>query len=139
MAGSFGDYFEVHVLDTAFGASAFPTITTHYIALYTVIPTDASASGTEVTGGSYARVAVTNNSTTWPAATGTNPSTKSNGIAVTFPSPSANWGTVVGFAIYDAATVGNELAWGSLTTSKTISNGDPAPSFSIGALVITLD
>ena len=60
MAGSFGDYAEAAVLNTVFGATAFPTIATHYVALYTVIPTDVNAGGTEVTGGSYARVAVTN-------------------------------------------------------------------------------
>jgi hypothetical protein len=137
--GSFGDYLEAKVLDAVFGQTSLPAIATTYIALYTVIPTDVSASGTEVTGGNYARVAFTNNTTNWPASTGTNPSTKSNGVAVTFNAPTANWGTVVGFAIYDAVSGGNELGWSALTTSKTINNGDPAASFAIGALAITLD
>lgn len=137
--GTFGDYAENAVLNTVFGATAFPTIATHYIALYTTIPTDANASGVEVTGGSYARVAVTNNATTWPAASGTSPTTKANGIAFTFPAPIANWGVVVGFAIYDAAAAGNELGWSALTTNKTINSGDAAPSFGIGACVVTLD
>lgn len=139
MAGSFGDYLEAKVLDAVFGQTSLPAIGTTYIALYTVIPTDVSASGTEVTGGSYARVAFTNNTTNWPNATGTNPATKANGTAVTFPAPTGNWGTVVGFAVYDAANVGNELAWAPLTTNKTINNLDPAASFAIGALTITLD
>lgn len=137
--GSFGDYLEGKVLDAVFGATALPTIGTHYIALYTVIPTDANAGGTEVTGGSYARVAVTNNTTNWAAATGTSPTSKANGTAITFPAPTANWGVVVGFAVYDAATVGNELAWGALTVNKTVNNGDAAPSFGVGALTVTLD
>jgi hypothetical protein len=137
--GSFGDYAEAKVLDTVFSATAFPTIATHYVALYTVIPTDVNAAGTEVTGGSYARVAITNNATTWPAASGTAPTSKANGIAVTFPAPTANWGVVVGFAIYDAATVGNEICWGALSVNKTINNGDAAPSFGVGTLTITLD
>jgi hypothetical protein len=136
---SFGDYLEAKVLDAVFGQTALPAIGTTYIALYTVIPTDVNAGGTEVTGGSYARVAFTNNTTNWPAATGTNPASKANGVAVTFPAPTANWGVVVGFAIYDALTVGNELAWGALTVNKTINNGDAAPSFAIAALTITLD
>lgn len=139
MAGSAGDYLEKKLLDAIFGQTALPAIPTVWIALYTVIPTDANASGTEVTGGSYARVAVTNNATNWPAASGTNPATKANGTAITFPAPTANWGTVVAFAIYDAVTAGNELAWAPLATNKVINNGDAASSFAIGALVLTLD
>lgn len=139
MAGSLGDYLEAKVLDAVFGQTALPSIATVYVALYTVIPTDVNASGTEVSGGAYTRVAVTNNTTNWPAATGTNPSSKANGTAITFAAPTANWGVVVGFAIYDASSAGNELAWGSLTVNKTINNGDAAPSFAIGALTITLD
>ena len=137
--GTLGDYLEAKLLDAVFGQTALPSIGTVYVALYTVIPTDVNASGTEVTGGSYARVAVTNNTTNWPNATGTNPASKSNGTAITFPAPTANWGVVVGFAIYDAASTGNELCWSALTVNKTINNGDAAPSFGIGALVITLD
>src|SRR5476651_354018 len=136
---SFGDFYEAAVLNTAFGATAFPTNASHYIALYTANPTDVDASGTEVTGGSYARVAVTNNATTWPAATGTNPTSKANGIVFTFPAPTANWGTVTAAAVYDAATVGHEIAWAPLTVSKTVNNGDAAPSFAIGSIVITQD
>ena len=118
------------------GAAAAPA--TVYVALYTVTPTDASASGTEVTGGSYARVAVTTSAANFPGPT-TNDGTFTNGAAITFPAPTANWGTVVAIAIYDAATVGNELFWGALTTNKTVNNGDPAPSFAIGALSIQID
>ena len=134
--GSFGDFLELELLDHVFGNAAYSAPATVYVALYTVTPTDANASGTEVTGGSYARVAVTNNATNWPAASA---GAKANGTAITFPAPTANWGTVVAFAIYDAATVGNELAWGALTVNKTINNGDAAPSFAVGDLDITLD
>lgn len=136
---SFSDYLEAKVLDAILGQTALPAIGTTYIALYTANPGEASASGTEVTGGSYARVAFTNNTTNWPAASGTTPTQKSNGVAITFPAPTANWGVVTGFAIYDAATVGNELMWGVLSVSKTVNNGDAAPVFAINALVVTLD
>lgn len=134
--GSFSNYLEDKILDLILSQVAISAIATVYVALYTVIPTDASASGTEVTGGSYARVSVTNNATNWPASSG---GSKSNGTAITFPAPTANWGTIVGFAIYDAATTGNELAWGALSVNKTVNNGDAAPSFAIGALVVSLD
>jgi len=137
--GSAGDYVEAKTLDAWLGQTALPSVPTVYIGLYTATPTDVNASGTEVTGGSYARVAVTNNTTNWPAATGTNPSTKANGVAVTFPAPTANWGTAVAFSIYDAPTGGNELFWGPLAANKTINSGDPAPSFAIGTLQVTAD
>lgn len=136
----FSDYEEAKVLDAIFGQTALPSVATAYVALYTVTPTDADASGTEVTGGSYARQAVTNNTTNFPNATGTTPVSKANGVAITWAAaPTANWGTIVAWAIYDAASAGHQLAWGPLAVSKTINNGDAAPAFAIGSLTITLD
>ena len=62
MAGSFSDYLENALLDHVLGTTSYsqPTI---YVALYTTAPTDAGG-GTEVSGGSYARVAVS----AWDAA-----------------------------------------------------------------------
>lgn len=139
LMGSLSDVMEKRVLDLILGQTSPAAMGTVYIALYTANPTDANASGTEVTGGSYARVAVTNNTTNFPAATGTAPTSKSNATAIVFPAPTANWGVITGFAVYDAATVGNEVLWGALTASKTVNNGDAAPQFAIGALVVTLD
>jgi len=133
------DYLEAALLNHVLGATTFTAPATVYVALYTALPTDAAASGTEVSGGSYARVAVTNNATNWPAATGTSPTTKSNGTAITFAAPTANWGTIVGFALKDASTAGNTLYWGALTASKVVNNGDAAPSFGVGSLQITED
>jgi len=139
--GSKSDYMENKVLDIV-GGVTFTAPATLYVALYTTICTDAStgttpAPGVEVTGGSYARQAVTNNATNFPAASG---GSKANGTAITWgTAPTANWGVVVGFAIVDAASAGNILYWGAISPSKTINNGDPAPSFGIGALTITED
>jgi hypothetical protein len=139
--GSKSDYAENKVLDLL-GGTTFTAPATVYIALFTTIPTDASTGttpspGVEVTGGSYARQSVTNNATNWPAASA---GSKSNGTAITWGTPpSANWGVVVGFAICDAATNGNILWWGAITPNKTVNNGDPAPSFGVGALTITED
>ena len=133
--GSFSDFLELEVLDHVFGAAAYTAPATLYVALYTATPSD-TGGGTEVTGGSYARVAVTNNATNFPAASA---GAKSNGTAITFPAPTANWGVVTSFAILDAASAGNFLCWGALTVNKTINNGDAAPSFAAGDLDITLD
>lgn len=116
MAISFSDYLEAKVLNYVFGAQAFSAPATIYAALFTAAPTDAGG-GTEVTGGSYARVAITNNSTNFPNATGTNPTTKQNGTQITFPTATANWGTVVAAGLYDANAAGNLLAWSPLTST----------------------
>mgnify|MGYP001016290781 FL=1 len=136
MAGSFSDYLEQKVLNHVFGATAYSAPGTLYFALFTAAPSD-SGGGTEVTGGSYARVALTNNTTNFPNATGTSPTSKSNGVAVTFPTASANWGTVVAFGIFDASSGGNLICWADLTANKTVNNGDTA-SFAASALTITL-
>ena len=134
MAGSKSDYLELELLDHVLGNAAYSAPATVYIALYTVAPTDAGG-GTEVSGGSYARVAVTNNATNWPAAEG---GAKSNGTAITFPTATADWGTVVAVGILDAASAGNLLYWATLTQNKTVNNGDTA-SFAVGELDITED
>lgn len=133
--GSFSDFLELELLDHVFGNAAYTAPATLHVALFTVTPSD-SGGGTEVSGGSYARVAVTNNATNFPAASA---GAKANGTAITFPAPTANWGTVVAFGIFDAASAGNLIAWGALTVNKTINNGDAAPSFAVGDLDITLD
>lgn len=134
MAGSKSDYLENEILDHVLGGGDYSRPGTVYIALFTAAPTDAGG-GTEVTGGSYARVAVTNNATNWPAASS---GSKSNGVAFTFTQATANWGTVVAFGIFDAASAGNLLYWGDLTASKSVENGDTA-EFAVGGITITED
>ena len=140
------DYLENKLLDALFRAQAFAMPATIHVALYTAAPSD-SAAGTEVTGGGYARVAVTSSLANWAgtqaagsttASTG-NTGTTSNNNAVTFPTPSANWGSVTHFALMDAATGGNALVWGALNTAKTVNSGDAAPQFAIGALSFQID
>src|SRR3989304_3200100 len=122
MAGSKADFLENELLDHVLGNAAYSAPATVYIALYTAAPTDAGG-GTEVSGGSYARAAVTNNATNFPAASG---GAKANGTEIAFATATADWGTVVAFGIFDALTVGNLLYWGDLTASKAVSSGDTA-------------
>lgn len=119
---------------------------TLYVGLLTAAATDATI-GTEVTGGSYARVAVTSALAAWAgtqaaastlASTGATGTTSNNGV-LTFPAPTANWGVVTGFALFDAAAAGNMLIYGALGVSKTINNGDAAPVFPVSTLSIQLD
>lgn len=140
------NFAENKIIDALLRAQAIGTPATWYVALFTAAPSD-TGGGTEVTGGSYARVAVTAGLTQWAgtqsagsttASSGTG-GTSSNNAAVTFPAPTASWGTVTHFGIFDASTAGNLWVWGALNTSKTINNGDAAPSFAAGALTLQID
>jgi hypothetical protein len=129
------DYLEQKFLDHLIGTS-FSAPATWYIGLFTASPSD-SGGGTEVTIGSnaYARVAVTANGTNWTRTA----STIANAVTITFPSPTgAAWGTVVAFGVFDAATSGNLLIWGALTTSRLTAAGT-APVFAVGALTHSED
>jgi len=138
------DYLENKLVDLTLRGQAFTAPATLYFGLHTSATTDAGG-GTEVTGGSYARKAVTASlanfagtqaaaSTT--ASSGTGGVTSNNGV-IDFPAPTANWGTVTHWSVWDASTSGNMLYHGALTTSKTINNGDAAPSFAAASLVLT--
>jgi hypothetical protein len=146
-ATSLTDYYENKIVDHLFRATALSESSpaSYYVGLLTASCSDSSA-GTEATGGDYARVAVTRGTAAWKgthgsvtgASSGTN-GTISNAAAITFPAPTANWGTITHFAIYDASTAGNQILCQSLTASKTVNNGDAAPAFAIDALTIQID
>lgn len=128
--GSLSNYAENKALDHLFKTATFTPPTHWYVALFTAAPDD-TGGGTEVSGGSYARVICD----TWNAASS---GSIANTGAITFTTATGSWGTVTHFAIFDASSGGNMLCWGSLTTSKTVGSGDTA-SFGAGAFVVTLD
>jgi hypothetical protein len=141
---AFSNYLENNLVDFLMRGQSFTPGTARYVALYTAAPNDAGG-GTEVTGGSYARAQLDASATNWAntqasgsgASTGTGGVT-SNSATITFPAPSANWGAITHFGVLDASSSGNLLFHGALTTGKTVNNGDPAPTFPAGSLVITL-
>jgi hypothetical protein len=143
---AWSDYSENKLVDHVFRGQAFSAPANLYLGLLTAAPTDAGG-GTECTGGSYARAEVACSTTNWSgtqgagttaASSGTS-GTISNNIAITFPLPTATWGTVVAVGIYDASTAGNLIAWGAVSPSKTISNGDAAPQFAAGDFQFQVD
>lgn len=109
------NYLENALINATLRNTAYSSPAAVYVALFTTDPTDAGT-GTEVSGGSYAR----------QAATFTSPSNGSSTLAadVTFPTATGNWGTVTHFGIYDASTSGNLLYHGALNNSKNIQTGD---------------
>ena len=140
------DYLENKLVDQLFRGQAYSFPATLYFGLYTTNPSD-TGGGTETTGGSYARVAVsaslanfagTHAAASTTASSGTGGTTSNNG-AITFPAPTASWGSVTGFGIFDTSTSGNLLFFGALTTAKTVNNGDAAPSFAAAAFTLQID
>lgn len=115
------------LLDAVLSNVAYASPATVYTGLYTVAPT-ATTAGTEVAGGSYARVA-----STFGAAAA---ASAANSGAITFPVASGAWGTIVAAAISDALAAGNQLYYGALGTPKVVGIGDQL-NFAIGALTVT--
>jgi hypothetical protein len=125
---SFSNYLETELLDHVFAGNAYTSPTTVYVGLFTSNP-DEDGSGTEVSGGSYARQSgsftVSGNTATTDA-------------AIEFPTATGTWGTVTHIGIYDAVSAGNLLAYAALTTSKSIASGDVF-RIPTGDIDITLD
>ena len=144
LTGGLSDYFSNKLIDLVLRAQAFSEPTPWYIALFTATPSN-SGGGTEVSGGSYARVSFTPDDSTLYSTQGDTSSASSgsagrtsNVAAIDFPAPSGDWGTVVALGIFDASSGGNLLFWHALTTSQSVVSGGPAPSFASDALGITL-
>lgn len=102
------------LLDASFGTTAYTAPTTPMkLALDTANGT-ATAAGTEVTGGSYARQTITMSS----ASAGAN----ANSATINFTSMPA--ATVTGVEVYDSNGTPRRAWWGALTASKTTGAGD---------------
>jgi hypothetical protein len=122
------NFLEDALINATLRNTTYTSVATVYVSLWTSDPTDAG-SGTEVSGGSYARTAVTF-------------AAPSNGVTtndadVTFPTATASWGVVGWIGINDALTGGNLLYHSPLDTSKTIDSGDIF-KISTGNLSVTL-
>ena len=111
------NFLENALINATLRATTYTSVATVYVSLWTSDPTDAG-SGTEVSGGSYARTAVS-----FATASGTSGNVL-NDADVTFPTATASWGTVGWIGINDAATSGNLLYHTALDTAKTIDSGD---------------
>lgn len=130
------NYLTQKLLDLALKNTAWTPPATHYVAFCVTVPSLAGTGGVEVStsGTGYARQPVSA-SGGWAGPSGANQE-YSNVSDIIFAVPTANWGTISGAAIYDAAVGGNLLWVATLTTPKTVSNGDGAPRILAGQLRI---
>lgn len=122
------NYLENALINATLRNTSYTSPATVYVGLYTTDPTDANT-GTEVSGGSYARTAVTFGAPSNGVST--------NSAAVEFPQATGSWGTVGWIGILDASTSGNLLYHTALDASKTIDSGDIF-KIAIGSLSVTL-
>jgi hypothetical protein len=123
------NYLENALINATLRNTTYTSPATVYAGLFTSDPTDAG-SGTEVSGGSYARKAIT-------FAAPSNGVTTNSAAACEFDQATGSWGTITHFGIFDALTSGNLLYYGALTTSKTIASGDVF-KFATSSVSVTL-
>lgn len=112
------------LLNKDFGATNYTPPATWYVGL--------RSGGTELLGSGYARVALTNNTTSFPNVAA---NIMVNGVVITFPAASADWLTADEVAIYIASSGGTPKYTGTLDQTVTVLSGQTR-QFAAGDLVI---
>jgi len=129
------DYLEQVIIDYFLNSNGEFSTTSPanvYVALYTAAPSD-SGGGTEVSGGSYARV----DTGAFTAMTGITDGQTENTTEIAFTQATASWGEVTSIGLHDHISAGNLLYHGTLTANKTVDIDDTF-KIAAGDLVITL-
>lgn len=126
------NHAEDALVDHTLENTAYTPAATVYLALSTTDPTDSSTSGgwSEPVGNNYAREACTFGAAATRAI--------SNSGTVTFNQASGSWGTITAWAIFDALSGGNMLAYGDLTADKSVVNGN-TPSFAASEIEVSFN
>lgn len=119
MAMQISNYLSAALLNEVLRNTAWTGPATIYLALYTSDPT-AADTGTEVSGGAYARQAIAFAAPTPVAGA----QTVVNSAEVAFPVATADWGLISHVGLRTAATGGNLLFTRALDNPRTILSGD---------------
>jgi hypothetical protein len=129
MAG-LSDYLAQQVLDFETGRAPMAAIASRFMALFTAAPNDSGAGGTEVTGGSYARVQVAGGVTASTAFT--------SGVTTTITVNTGQTWIVPGMNVYDTTNnkqVGTVLTYisgtGVITLTAAASNSSSGSTDSL--------
>lgn len=130
--GSFSNYWENKLLDYIFGKAGL-TAPVIYLGLLTAEPDEDGTGLAEPSGNAYQRVQTS--ASDWNVSAG---GSLDNSGDIIFPMATGNWGTVTHFALFDAATGGNMLAYGTLSPAKVVGSGAIA-KFAASDLVVNLD
>lgn len=128
MGSGLSVYARNKMVDHVLGTTAWPASPTAvYLALFSGDPIGA---GTEVSGNGYARKAISFGAASSRAVT--------QNTVTTFDEATGTWGTIDNYAIYDALTSGNMLAYGALSSSRSIVSGN-TPSVASGEVVVSIN
>ena len=122
------NFYGDKLLQALYLNTSFTLPTTVYVALFTTEPMPAN-SGTEVSGGSYARQSVTFGTVASHQSQNTN--------TVTWPVATANWGAIPWIAFFDASTSGNLITYCPASATITINNTQQYPSFAPASLTVS--
>jgi hypothetical protein len=109
------NYLKTQFLNHALRNIAYSPPTAVYVGLFIVAPDD-TGGGTEVTGGAYVRQLA--------SFTAPSPESCSNDADIVFPMATADWGNIVAFALFDAASAGNMMYHANLTASREVLTSD---------------
>jgi hypothetical protein len=129
---SFSNYLANNILNHAFGKSDY-SLPQVYVGLLSKEPDEEGSSILEPDCPSYARTVT--NASSWETAFEGAIENMSN---IIFPMACECWGKITHFALFDAVSGGNLLAYGILSPSKIINSGD-IPAFAPGDLITSLN
>lgn len=124
--GKISTFLANKLLDHVFNAAYTPA-TTVYLGLSTANPTDDGSGLAEPSGAGYARQAISFSAAASRRVT--------QSAIVAFLQATGAWGVITHWAIFDAATGGNMLAYGALVESKQVVSGN-TPSVAAGEVWI---
>ncbi|WP_052410457.1 phage tail fiber protein [Paenibacillus durus] len=124
------NYLSAALLNQAFRNATWTPPGTVYLALYTSDPT-AADTGTEVSGGAYARQAIAFGA----AAVEGGKMTVKSSADVAFPIATADWGLVTHVGLRTASTGGNLLCSQALANQRSVLVGD-TPKFLAGSTLV---
>jgi hypothetical protein len=108
---------------------------TPHVGLFSAAPANDAGAGTELSGGGYARQAVTFGA---PTAGVGNVRQIANTNTITFGPATVDWPQAVAFGIFTAVTEGTLLYWDALAAPRTILTNDSA-QFAAGNLIVKED
>lgn len=116
--GAFTGDLTNKLLAKAFGAVDFTPAPIIYVAAYTSL-TNATVTGTEVSGGGYTRLAIPNNPANFVRV---NDYQYTNAVLLSWPTATASWGTISHVAFWSTATgtSGTKIAFDDLTLPEQI-------------------
>lgn len=127
------EYLEIKVLGHLFGESTWTKPTALYLAALLATPEDVGGlvEVDAVSSVEYIRLQYDPSGSNWLSQPD---GSRINAAALSFAEPLTDWGTVKAIGLFDAAIVGNLLAYQLLDEAKTLTAGGPLLMFQPGAL-----